>query len=306
MAVSRVGAKVSLIDTIGVGQPSSIAVYAVRGEKTALIDCGHASSYENVLRGLEGLGIMPSDVDYLVPTHVHLDHGGATGHLLRKMKNARVLAHERGVPHLVDPTRLVESATRVFGEELMSMYGRPLPVDKEKITAVGEEHFLDLGGVGLTLIHTPGHAPHQVSVLIEEERMVVTADAVGAVLPAVPAVFPTTPPPSLDPQELSRSVERLIQMDPKRLLAPHYGVRSDVARVFEETQRKTLEWVESGRAMRDRHLTLDEMAEEFSKKVALEARMRVRDLPIPAKVSIRSSAMGILHYLEKSSGQTKT
>jgi glyoxylase-like metal-dependent hydrolase (beta-lactamase superfamily II) len=306
MLATKVTDRVSLIDTLGIGERNAIAAYVVRGAKTALIDCGHASSHENVLRGLGELGILPSEVDYLVPTHVHLDHAGGTGHLLRRMKGARVIAHERGVPHLVDPTRLVESATKVFGEELISRYGRPLPIDPERITAVGKEYHLDLGGVGLTLLHTPGHAPHQVSVLVEEEHMLVSADAVGIVLPMVPTIFPTTPPPSLDPEELSRSVERLSQTDPKTVLAPHYGVHTDVDHVFEETKKKTREWVELGRAMHDRHLSLDEMADEFAKRVASEAKMRREDLPWSAGISIRASAMGILHYIEKTSGAAKT
>lgn len=306
MLATKVTDRVSLIDTLGIGERAAIAAYVVRGKKTALIDCGHASSHENVLRGLGELGILPSDVDYLVPTHVHLDHAGGTGHLLGRMRGAKVITHEKGVPHLVDPTRLVESATRVFGEELISRYGRPLPVDAERITAVGEEYHLDLGGVGLTLLHTPGHAPHQVSVLVEEERMLVSADAVGIALPAVPTIFPTTPPPSLNPEELARSVDRLSQTDPRTVLAPHYGVHSDVERVLEETKKKTMEWVELGRGMRDRHLSLDEMVEEFARRVASEAKMRREDLPWSAGISIRASAMGILHYVEKTSGAAKT
>ena len=170
MAYSRITRKAFMIDTVGLGNPSTVAVYVVKGaRKIALIDCGYASSYGNVLQGLRKLGIEPSSVDYIVPTHVHLDHAGAAGHLLRYMSRAKVIAHERAVPHLVDPAKVFESAKSVFGEKLIAMYGKPLPIGKDRITAVGEESHIDLGGATLTTLHAPGHAPHQISVLFEEE-----------------------------------------------------------------------------------------------------------------------------------------
>ena len=125
----------------------------------------------------------PSDIDYVIPTHVHLDHAGAAGFLLDRMPRAKVIAQERGVPHLVDPTRLVQSATSVFGEEMIRMYGAPKGIQAERITAVGEEMHLDLGGLSLTIVHAPGHAPHQISVYVEEEKVLLSADAVGIVYP---------------------------------------------------------------------------------------------------------------------------
>src|SRR5271154_5275917 len=212
MAPTKIANRTFMIDTVGLGNSSTIAVYVVKGDRrTAVIDCGYASSYGNVMQGLRQLGVEPSRVDYLIPTHVHLDHSGAAGHLLRYMPRARVIAHERAVPHLVDPTRLVESATGLFGEKLVAMYGKPLPIDKNKISAVGEESHVDLGGATLTTLYAPGHASHQISVLFEEEHLLFSADAVGMVFPAFPTMVPTTPPPSLDPERLVKTLEMLRQ-----------------------------------------------------------------------------------------------
>ena len=123
MTATRISEKVHMIDTMALGQPNTVAVYVLRGEKVALVDCGYASSSETVLEGLAQVGVSPSDVDYIIPTHVHLDHGGAAGHLLKRMPNATVLAQEKGVPHLIDPARLVESATRLFGQEAIDRFG---------------------------------------------------------------------------------------------------------------------------------------------------------------------------------------
>ena len=143
MYATKVSERVYLLDTYALGQPGTVGAYLFRGPKPALVDCGYASSNENVLAGMAEEGVMPTDVRYIVPTHVHLDHAGATGRLLKEMPNAGVIAHERSVPHLIDPTRLVESSTKVLGKEIMELYGIPEQVPAERITAVGKESHID-------------------------------------------------------------------------------------------------------------------------------------------------------------------
>lgn len=294
----KVSEKVYLVDTMALGQQSTVAAYLVKGRKVALVDCGYATSYTDVLEGLAEAGVSPSDIRYLIPTHVHLDHAGAAGHLIREMPNAEIIAHERAVPHLADPTRLIQSATLVFGAEIMKLYGEPLPVPSSRITATGEETHLDLGdGLSATLVYTPGHAPHQISIMLEGAGSMLTADAVGILYPEVRALIPTTPPPSFDPVALERSVRRLEQFEPETLLVPHFGEKRDVKFVFEETVRRVREWVEAVGRMRREGLGLDWITE----RMISEAKVRagVDDLPIYAKVSVRTSVMGILHYLQK-------
>ena len=299
MPVSRISDRVYMIDTLALGQPNAVAAYVLRSSKTALIDCGYASSAATVLEGLQELSIAPSDVDYVIPTHVHLDHAGSAGELMKRMSKAKLIAQERGVPHLADPTRLIQSATAVFGEKAIDAYGRPIGIDTERMTAVGEELHLQLGGMSITAIHSPGHAPHQISVYVEEEKVLVAADAVGIVYRNIPMVIPTTPPPSLNPSELGRTTEKLAQLGATTILAPHFGVRTDVLHVLEATKTKTNEWVERVRALKSGGSSLDEVAAALKHSVAAEAGVREEDFPNYADVSIRASAMGILHYLEK-------
>ena len=301
MAPSRITRRAFMIDTVGMGSSSTVAVYVVKGaRRTAVIDCGFASTYGNVMQGLRQLGIEPSRVDYLIPTHLHLDHAGAAGHLLRYMPRARVIAHERAVPHLVDPTKLVESANAVFGERLVQMYGKPLPIDKNKITAVGEESHIDLGGATLTTLHAPGHAPHQIAILFEEEHLLFSADAVGMVFPSFPTLLPTTPPPSLDPVKLVQTLEMLRQTDPEMLLVPHYGVRKDVGLVLDRTKEKTEEWVRDVTKLNDMHLTLEQIVDELKRKITEETGIPP-GFPSFVNVMIRASVMGIISYLNKAS-----
>jgi len=298
MYATKVSERVYLLDTYGLGQPGSVGAYLIKGPKPTLVDCGYASSYESVLSGLAEAGVMPTDVRYLVPTHVHLDHAGAAGRLIKEMPNAELIAHERSVPHLIDPTRLIESSTRVFGKMIMSLYGTPDPIPAERITAVGEEGHLDLGGgLTATLMHSPGHAPHQISMLLDGTKTLLTADAVGIVYPGMKALIPTTPPPSFDPAQLIATVGALRQTTPSELLVPHFGVRKDVDWVFDRTAELTQLWVDKVKVLWKKGMSLDEVTEAMEEDVARDAG--ASELAIYVKVSIRTSVMGIMHYLDK-------
>jgi len=295
---TRVSERVYLLDTYALGQPGTVGAYLIKGPKPTLVDCGYASSWENVLAGMAEVGVMPTDLRYLVPTHVHLDHAGAAGRLLREMSNAEVIAHERSVPHLVDPTRLIESSTKVFGRAIMDLYGSPQPVPQGRVTAVGKESHLDLGdGLTATLMHSPGHAPHQISVMLDDTKALLTADAVGIVYPGMRSMIPTTPPPSFNPAELVSTVGSLRQTTPSELLVPHFGTRKDVDWVFDKTSELVKAWVDKVKELWKRKASLDEAAEVMQREVEREAG--VDDLAIYAKVSVRTSVMGIMHYLDK-------
>jgi len=287
-----------MLDTYAWGQPGAVSVYLIRGPKPALVDCGYASSYENVLRGLSEVGVMPSDIRYLIPTHVHLDHAGATGRLLKEMPNAQVVTHERGAPHLIDPSRLIESSTKVFGAAIMELYGLPEPIPADRVTAVGEESSLDLGeGLSATLMHTPGHAPHQISIVLDQSKAMFTADAVGIVYPGIKALIPTTPPPSFNPAELVATISTIRQTGPTELLVPHFGARKDVDWVFDRSAELVQKWVEDVKKLWKKGMSLDEATEVKQGEVTRDAG--ASDLPLYARVSVRTSVMGIIHYLEK-------
>jgi len=298
MYATKVSERVYLLDTYALGQQGTVGAYLVKGPKPTLVDCGYASSYENVLAGLAEVGVMPTEMRYVVPTHVHLDHAGAAGRLIKSMPNAEVVAHERSVPHLVDPTRLIESSTKVFGEMIMGLYGAPDPVPSGRITAVGKESHLDLGGgLGATLIYTPGHAPHQISVLLDDTKALLTADAVGIVYPGMKALIPTTPPPSFNPSDLAASVDNIRQTKPSELLVPHFGVRKDVDWVFDRTVDLVQLWVEKVKVLWKQGRSLDEVSVAMEEDVRRDAG--IDELAIYAKVSVRTSVMGIMHYLDK-------
>ncbi len=244
MITSKVSDGIYMVDTVALGRRGSVAAYVLKGSKVALVDCGYASSSGTVLEGLGELGIPPSSGRLRRPdSHTPRPRGrcGRADQAHAQCKGNRTGA--RSAPPRRPGAAYPECDVSVFGEAAIETYGRPIGIDKERMIAVGEELHVELGGLSFTAIHAPGHAPTRSRYFIEERKVLIAADAVGAVYPTMPVVMPVSPPPSFDPVELGRTTDRLVQLDAKTLLAPHFGVRNDVRQVLEATKRKTNEWV---------------------------------------------------------------
>ncbi len=295
--MERIIEGVYLIDTLGYGSRNTVACYLIksRGE-AALIDTGYASTYMNVINALKEANVNLDEIKYIIPTHVHLDHAGATGHLA-KLIDAKIIAHERAKKHLVDPTKLIESAMSIFGEEKLKEFGLPIPIEENRIETVKDELEVKLGDLTLRCIYTPGHAPHQISVLIEEKKTLLTADAVGIIYPSLGFMIPTTPPPSFDPIKAINTLDMLSSYDVKYLLLPHFGFRKDPSWVFEETKRKIKVWIEEITKLKKEGLDLFSILDKMINLVKKEEG--VSALPFYAEQSMYVSVLGILDYLSK-------
>ena len=238
----EISSGVFLIDTLAVRVPGMVASYLIRGEKSALVDTGYATSADSVLSELKTINPRSWQVDYLIATHVHPDHAGGLGHLAKAMPGARVLVSKHGARHLVDPTRLTQSATVVFGDESMSLFGSPVPVSADRIERVDDSCSLDLGGgKRLRIFWTPGHAWHHISIFLDSERLLFTGDAVGLRYTGYDTPIPSTPPPAFDPDQYMKTIAGFIEMNPSALLLPHYGLVRDNIREFLESNREIVE-----------------------------------------------------------------
>lgn len=298
MKIERITENIYLIDTLAYNEEKAVACYLVKsGDKFALIDLGYASTYMNVINALLSAGIEPSNLTYIIPTHVHLDHAGATGHIANIAKKATIIAHERAQRHLVDPSKLIESAKEIFGEEKLKSFGLPLPVNAERINIVKDELELKLGDLTLRCIYAPGHAPHQISILLIEKKALFTADAVGIVQPKLNIMIPTTPPPSFDPIQAIKTVDNLSSYEPRMLLVPHFGVRNDPQNIFELTKLKINEWMEEIKKLVKANFKKEEILQTMLKKVKNEAK--IENLPSSAIQSVYVTVSGILNYLSK-------
>ena len=241
----EISSDVLLIDTMASGSPGLVACYLVKGEKCALVDTGYPTSANTVLAELKAIDPSAWQVDYLIPTHVHLDHAGAVGRLAEVMPNAQILVSRHGAKHLVDPTKLAQSAASLFGDDAMSLLGTPIPVPARRIQEVSDSHYLELGaGRRLRLFLTPGHAWHHMSVFLENERLLMTGDAVGLRYEGYHIPIPATPPPGFDADQYVKTITGFIQMNPTALLLPHFGAVRKNVRAFLESNRETVgQWM---------------------------------------------------------------
>jgi len=292
---------VFLIDTLAAGTPGLVAGYLVKGKRSALVDAGYPSSANSVISELRSLGGTEPSVDYLIPTHVHLDHAGAIGYLSEAIPKARVLVNEHGLKHLVDPSKLAASAASLFGEEAMSAYGTPKSIPRERLEAIQKVYELDLGArKKLTVFYTPGHAWHHVSVLLESERLLITGDAVGVRYPGFDFPIPATPPPGFDEEQYVKSLKEFMNMEPAALLLPHFGPVRQHIRAFLETNVEMIRrWTSMAAETVKARKPADQLLEAFMADVVTRSGLARHEIPDHVARSIKLSAMGCYAYAQE-------
>ena len=229
---------IRIIDTGFGDRPRFCAAYLVvdRG-RAAFIDCGTGRSVPRMLAALDAAGVARGDVDHLVLTHVHLDHAGGSGALLRELPNAQVVVHPRGAPHMVDPAKLTASARAVYGDaEFERSYGALVPVPAERVVEAGDGHVVMVGGRALRCVDAPGHARHHLAVWDARSRSWFTGDSFGLSYREFDTArgaiaIPTTSPVQFDPGEMRATIARLLAERPAHAYVTHYGRIDDIDRV---------------------------------------------------------------------------
>lgn len=228
------------IDT-GFVRPCFDAAYlVVENGHGAFIDCGTNHSVPRMLAALDVAGLAAADVEWLILTHVHLDHAGGAGELIDKLPNARLAVHPRGARHMIDPSKLWAGASAVYGEEVMEReYGRLKPIPAERVTEATDGHVIDLAGRPLRCIDTPGHARHHLSVYDARANVCFTGDVFGLSYREFdnangPFMVPTTSPVQFDPDELHASIERLLLLEPQAMYLTHFNRVENVAKLAQD------------------------------------------------------------------------
>jgi len=226
----------------------------VENGRAAFVDVATSYSVPRLLAALAGRGLEPADVDYLILTHVHLDHGGGAGALMRQLPGAKLVVHPRGARHVIDPTKLIAGASAVFGEEEVRRgYGDVLPVDAERVIEAPDGFILELGGRPLHFIDSPGHARHHVCIWDEASRSWFTGDTFGLAYPELAGdngvfIFPTTTPVQFEPEALEASINRMLEGTPRAMLLTHYSQVTEVERLAGLLLEQVRAFVEMGRA----------------------------------------------------------
>jgi glyoxylase-like metal-dependent hydrolase (beta-lactamase superfamily II) len=226
-----------LIDLQHLGRSRVIASYLLAGDEPALVDCGPTSCLAGLEAGLAGQGLGVEDLRHLLLTHIHLDHAGAAGALVRRNPELQVHVSEIGAPHLVDPSRLEASARRLYAEDFDRLWGELVPVPEENVHIVAEQV------LGLDAWPTPGHASHHVSYL-SGDGTCYSGDVTGVVIAPSTLIAPVCPPPDVDLEAWERSLDSIAARKPERLCLPHFGVVEEPAGHIERTRERLRAWAE--------------------------------------------------------------
>jgi glyoxylase-like metal-dependent hydrolase (beta-lactamase superfamily II) len=232
------------IDTLLGGWDRVTAGYLIEGDAPVLVETGSQSSVPVLLAQLEHLGVGAADLAGVVVTHIHLDHAGGVGDVARAFPKATVYVHEKGARHLVDPSRLVDSASRVYGSLLDSLYGRldPTPADRIHVLSDLEEIRVS-SNRSLITVDSPGHAKHHLALHDSLSGVLFAGDAVGVKLPDAGVLRPSTPPPDFDLDQALHSLERFAGRRPTGLALAHYGLLVDPLDVLDEADGTLRSWV---------------------------------------------------------------
>lgn len=286
----------------------------VEQRRVAFIDTGTYESVPRMLGALARLGLSADSVDYVILTHVHLDHAGGAGLLMQHCPRAKLVVHPRGAPHMIDPSKLWAATVAVYGEpRARKDYGELLPIPRERVIEAGDGHTVSLAGRVLRFVDTPGHAKHHFCVWDETARALFTGDTFGLSYRELDQdhgggtrqfILPTTTPTQFEPPALHASIDKLLALHPRAIYLTHYSEITDVARLGADLHRLIDAHVELG----DRWLNATDPAERqtglragVQKIVVTEARRHGGDEALWLRIydnDITLNAQGLAAWLD--------
>lgn len=302
------------IDT-GFVRPQFDAAYLiVENGRGAFIDCGTNYAVPRMLAALADAGISVAEVDWLILTHVHLDHAGGAGELIAQLPNARLVVHPRGARHMIDPSVLWAGASAVYGDAVMEQtYGRLRPIAIERVIEAADGHVVDLAGRPLRCIDTPGHAKHHLTVFDARANVCFTGDVFGLSYREFDTangqfILPTTSPVQFDPDELHASIDRLIALRPAAMYLTHYNRVENVDKLAADLHQQIDAMVALAHAanrQRDRHAVLaDALTDLYAGRAEAHGWTQGRAaLARLLHMDIELNAQGLEVWLDRQRGQ---
>jgi glyoxylase-like metal-dependent hydrolase (beta-lactamase superfamily II) len=300
MHVKKLEEHIHLIDVETAGFENFIASYVLKGKSVAIVETGPTSSVPNLLSGLEKVGVKPEDVAYVAVSHIHLDHGGGAGTLLKSLPNARVIVQQRGAPHLANPGKLWQQSREVLGK-IADLYGAPEPVPPERIIAAEDGMVFDLGkAVRLKVVETLGHASHHQSYYETLGRGLFPGDAAGIFLKEFDAVVPTTPAPFRLDTALA-SLDKLIGLKPRALYYSHFGEASNPVGKLQAYAEQLGLWAEIARQGIGEKRSLEEVRQKIVENDG-QIRKAIRFIeahPVLNETVLSNSVQGFMQFAEK-------
>ncbi|MCL6559523.1 MAG: MBL fold metallo-hydrolase [Firmicutes bacterium] len=311
------GNNIYQIDVCEQGMPGRTSCYLIAAEKVALIETGAAPGAGHLTAALKDLDIAPEKVKYIIVTHIHLDHAGAAGVLVRELPEAKVLVHPRGARHLIDPSRLIAGARAVYGDRFERFFGEILPVPADRVHTPEDGETLDLGGGRvLTFYHTPGHARHHMVIHDQAVRGVYSGDALGVRFHALSKLvgfdftLPSTPPSEFDPPAALETMDRIIRLSLENIYFTHFGKAAGAPAILARNRKLLEAYEDAGRRVYESGGGSKEIEKVLWEMVMQELKQYgVTDKEHPAvkfmELDIELNAGGIAYYLEKKSYPSK-
>jgi len=291
------------IDLNWTGRPRSIAALLMQSEGTSvLIDPGPASTLETLRAGLRDRGQDFRTLEALLLTHIHLDHAGATGALVRENPGLKVYLHELGLAHMVDPTRLLASAGRLYGGDLQMLYGECMPVPESNLKPLQGGERIRIGQAELEVFYTPGHASHHVTYWDRASRTAFVGDSAGIRVQGDAFLLPATPPPDIDVEIWNQSLDTIASLGPERIFLTHFGFIEDPVEHIRVYKARLAEWRGLTRKLLESGMETTEAEKAFVDAIGAEIKST---LPMDAadhyifNGGLRLSWLGLMRYERK-------
>jgi glyoxylase-like metal-dependent hydrolase (beta-lactamase superfamily II) len=307
MPVTQLDPDLWLLDLEFQGTPNVIAAFLITGpDGHTLIETGPGSTLPALERAVTAAGAKLEDVTQLAVSHIHLDHAGAAGSLLRRLPDARLFVHPVGAPHMIDPSMLLASATRIYGDRLDQLWGAFEPCPADRVVTLADDAELRAGRRTLRALHTPGHASHHIAFVDPERRTAFTGDVAGVRLGASPYVRPPTPPPDIDIPAWHESAHRLRALGLRALDLTHFGRIPGAANHLDTLVRNLDDWLAWTADRLRRGEDPATIAEELMRKGEMDviraggsaADAAAYELATPSRMSVD----GIARYIKRSRG----
>lgn len=300
MSITQVEDRIYLIDAETAGIKGFIASYVLKGKHVAMVETGPTSSVPNLLTGLRKLGIKAEDIAYIAVSHIHLDHAGGVGTLIKHLPNAKVIVHPRGAPHLAHPEKLWEQSKLVLGS-ITEMYDAPEPVPENRVIAAIDGMTFDLGnGMNLKVVETVGHASHHQSYYESGSQAMFPGDTAGIYLGEIDTIVPTTPPP-LRMDLVLIALDRLASMKPRNLLYSHFGKASNAVEKLRAYAGQLKLWARIAKQGLDSKEDLATISKRIveSDPAFKRALDYVKVHPVLGETVLGNSVQGVVDFVEK-------
>jgi len=300
MQITKLENHLYQIDVETAGIKNFIASYVLKGKQVAMVETGPTSSMPNLLSCLKELNVKPKNVAYIAVSHIHLDHGGGVGTLLKYLPKAKVIVHPRGAPHLANPEKLWQQAKEVMGS-IAEIYGKPEPVPEERLIAATDGMTVNIGNdVSLKVVETLGHASHHLSYYEPLNEGIFPGDAAGIYLNEIDVIVPTTPSPFRLDIALA-SLDKLISLKPKVLYYSHFGKAYHAVEKLQTYAQQLKLWAKIAKDGIENKESLEAISKRImeSDRAVQKAKEYIKAHPVLSETVLNESVHGFIDFVEK-------